>query len=82
MHGQTALFYAARYDQLAICKLFSKHGCNMLHQDKNRVKASHFAKIEGHQSIVEFLNTFKFEKKIKEEKSARDSSMNEKKKKK
>lgn len=82
MHGQTALFYAARYGQLAICKLFSKHGCNMLHQDKNRVKASHFAKIEGHQSIVEFLNTFKFEKKIKEEKSARDSSMNEKKKKK
>jgi ankyrin repeat protein len=44
-HGQTALFYAARYGQLEICKLLTKHNCNVMHQDKSRVKASHFAKI-------------------------------------
>jgi len=65
-HGQTALFYAARYGQLEICKILAKYNCNMLHQDKSRVKASHYAKIEGRKDIVEYLNQFKYEaKKIK-----------------
>ena len=54
-----------------------------MHQDKSRVKASHFAKMEGHRDIVDFLSQFKYEaKRTKEEKAAKDSSMNEKKKKK
>lgn len=32
----------------------------MLHQDRNRNKAIHFAKLGGHQDVVDFLATFKY----------------------
>ncbi len=44
-NGQSCLFYAAKSGSLDICRLLAKYNCNMLHQDKNRVKASYYAKI-------------------------------------
>lgn len=52
MNGQTALFYAARYGKLNICKLLAKYNCNMLHQDKSRSKASNFARSSGHNDVL------------------------------
>jgi len=45
---------------MEMCQLLANKGCNVLHQDKNRVKASHFAKMNSHKLVVEYLNQFKY----------------------
>jgi ankyrin repeat protein len=78
-NGQTCLFYAAGAGNIEVCRLFVEFGANVQIYDKNREKASNYARKNGHQKVVDYLNNCKNEiRRVKEEHSRRvqDSSQN------
>ena len=64
---------------MELCKLYIEYGANAQLIDKNREKASNYARRNGHQRIVDFLQNCKIQvRRVKEERDRRvqESSQN------